>query len=355
MAIDELPINIHFFPKEPQEDEIESYNDNYNKEDPNGLNFRKICSDVVRRHFDDGWNTMKPLLNDKKIKSIEIIIDLIGVKDTSTIVAFVPPLSTHAGDMDFTVGFYVNKYLLEVYLKDYWDKNFELKIFYKSVWHHELIHFLNYNYKNDLDYYNFQNSRIRGKLVLNHLLRFRVEGVADLYYTLKNHGAIKDMVSARKGFRDEINRIVNLPWQYLADLKELISSLRSTYSYYDLGPWMVLHALSCPDNSDRFPQVNEIMKHISVGDVIDDQEVFPIIRKALQLDNYTFLKFLLVPWTDGLPFIDQNGMNLLTKATGKILSRSTAPVSGDIDHPQEIPTINKIIDFYNQFIIINNI
>jgi len=54
MAIDELPINIHFFPKELQEDEIESCNDDYNKEDPNGLNFRKICSDVVRRHVDDG-------------------------------------------------------------------------------------------------------------------------------------------------------------------------------------------------------------------------------------------------------------------------------------------------------------
>jgi len=346
MTKDELPLYVYFKNDEIDpdilQDIIEGMPGEYDDEDTEGADFLNISCEVVRKNFILGWNEVSPLFEDKKINSIHVAIDIDGL--TNGIAGYMTEESDEpAGKYVFLASIT----LLEFYLKEFWEQNYKLSHFKKSIWQHELIHLL--DHKTDAEARILQRNPNPGALALFYLLKFRSEGIAELYYSVRHNEEISDMSAARKVLSCEIDRMVNLPWHDNEGNETLQTELQKTFAPYTSGPWMVMHVMSCPENPERSPQLPEMMERLNKGEKLETQEIIPLLRQTLKLDNYTFLKFLTLPGTDGLPFINREELTSLVKATGNIpySKKILAPVNEK--HTEEI----LMIDFYNNFDLTN--
>ena len=258
--ISQIPFEYTFLPDNPGAGETEGFPGNYYPGDPVGVNFRELCCDLVRHHFMEAWDCMKSFFADEKIESIGFQIDL---KPHTSILAFVrisrlrPLRSVEARPV-----FYISRGLLEEYLKSYWIKDYEIPFLESTTLHHELIHVLD-KYEEEL--FGLGEGRSRGKSVLLHLLKFRSEGIAELLYTLVPGTGIQDISTARSMFETELYRVFEISWKHPKDYVTLSLNLPETGTYYDIGPWMVLHVLSCPGNPKGFEMIRVVLGKSETG------------------------------------------------------------------------------------------
>ena len=78
--------------------------------------------------------------------------------------------------------------------------------------------------------------------------------------------------------------------------------------------------------------------------------MFALVRKALEITNFTFLKYLTEPGLDGQPFISPKDMSLLVNVTGQIGLKSTkVKLFEDRDSQIIDYYINKTIKLYNRW------
>ena len=83
----------------------------------------------------------------------------------------------------------------------------------------------------------------------------------------------------------------------------------SGYKYvgnYEIGPWMILHVLSCPQNRNRLLEIDLVLLKLKNEENFDKIDQLILLEKVLEIDNFTFLKHLTVPGLDGHPFISPN-------------------------------------------------
>ena len=78
--------------------------------------------------------------------------------------------------------------------------------------------------------------------------------------------------------------------------------------------------------------------------------IYSLIREALEITNFTFLKYLTEPGLDGHPFIDKKDMSLLVNVTGQIGMKTPKDRSFD-DRDSQIAGyyVNKTIKMYNHW------
>jgi hypothetical protein len=316
---------------------------------PEGADFRELSCDIVWYHFTEAWDFLKSFLENVKIESIGFCIDLRpNPNDLASVrISGSRPLRSAEANPVFNIS----RVLLEEYLKSYWVRDYRLPFYESTALNHELLHVLDTFKEED---FGLEEGRSRGKSVLLHLLRFRSEGIAQLLYTLVSGTGIRDIGSARKMFEKELFRVFEISWKHPKDYETLSLSLPDTDTFYNIGPWMILHVLSCPGNPKRYETINMILDNLKQDIKTGDDIIFPLIRKALEISNFTFLKYLTEPGSDGQPFIDKKEMSLLVNVTGQIgLKRTRDKCFGDRDSQIIDYYINKTIKLYNRWGRIN--
>jgi|GEM_PF-4421174 len=313
--------------------------------DPTGIEFRELCRDLVWYHFTEAWNTMKSFFENERIESIGFCIDL--TKAPCRLASVRISGSRSLRSVESKPVYFISRTLLEEYLRNYFMKGYEMSLRESTAMHHELVHTLD---RFQEEFFGLDEGRSQGKSVLLHLLRFRSEGIADLFHTLVSQNGIIDIAAARKMFELELYRLFEISWKHPKDYEVLSLNLPETGTFYDIGPWMILHVLSCPGNPRRCELIYLVLENLKRGIRTSDDIIFQLIREALEITNFTFLKYLMEPGLDGQPFIDGKDMSLLVNVTGQIGTKTPKDRSFECrDFQIADYYVNKTIKLYNHW------
>jgi hypothetical protein len=342
---EELSVCAYFCDEEGIEELIDSFPGNYlghGEDEESGEDFIDLSCELMRKEFMKAWETLKPLFDSTRDPKIQIVIDHFGVFSGEASYFF-GRSNPEKGSYVFTV----NSTMLYSLLKNYWEGKDTDKPFDEYIWHHEIIHLIDHN--NIMIPDRLRVSKSRSKWILNHLLSFRTEGLADLLYNLKGYGKFKSLDEPRVKFRDEMERIINLTFNKDKGKNDFQKELRQGAPVYSIGPWMLLHALTCPENPEGVPEAIAIVERMQNGETISDSDLLPIISCALKIGNGTFLNYLTEPGFDGKPFIDPSDMTRLVASTGPVVSHPYGK-TGDTETEQLINgQIDILVRGYNQY------
>lgn len=340
-----LLFDFIFSPEEPDEKIINSFSDIINEKDLSVDYLKKISRESTGYEFYVGIDLLEPLVS-RKIDKIKIRIDLSGkVLSENTKACYHPGLSNSNNFLNEPY-FSVSKSMLRDSLTSYLNNSFSWNNI--LTWEHEIIHWLDDNLKKYNEENFFGTSDCKAKRFLFQLFAYRREGLADLFDTLIGGNDITSMESARKKFATEIKRVFKVPPSRILNPAFALQKLDKNASY-DIGPWMILHVLSCPENPDRFPGTEGMMLKQKNNEGHDSLEIPTMLKSALKINNYTFLKYLTVPGVDGQPFINPDQMRLIRKTMKMIPDGREDIKYYEKKYPEESSSIIKIIELYNWF------
>jgi hypothetical protein len=343
--MDDLVFDFIFCPDEPDEKIINSFSDIINEKDLNVDYLKKISRESISFEFEAGIDLLETLIT-RKIDKIKIRIDLSGkVLNENTYACYHPGLSNSKNFLNEPY-FSVSKSMLRNSLINYLNDSFSWDNI--LIWEHEIVHWLDDSLKKYNEEFFFGKGDFQGKRFISHLFDYRSEGLADLLNTLIGRNNITSMESARKEFVSEIRRVFKVPPSKKLFPGSALRNLDKNASY-NIGPWMILHVLSCPGNPDRFTGTEELMLKQKTNDNYEPHEIPSLIRNGLKIDNYTFLKYLTKPGVDGHPFLTGDQMRLIRKTMNTIPNGREDIKYYEKKHPEESGSIIKIIEFYNWF------
>lgn len=345
MNISNIPFEFTFIPENPGEKDIEGLTGNYDLKNPGGVDFRELCRDLVWYHFMEAWEDMRSFFEDTKIESIGFVINL--TPGSNNLASVRISRSRPFRSVEARPVFCISRTLLDEYLSSYWINDYRIPFFESTALHHELVHVLD---KFEEEDFGLEEGLSRGKSLLLHFLRFRSEGIAELLYILYSGTGIRDIGSARKMFETELYRVFEISLKNPRDYIKLSKELPETGSFYDLGPWMILHVLGCPGNPGRYGNIDKVLENLEQDFKPDEDTCFSLLRKALEISNYSFLKYITEPGPDGKPFISKKEMSAIVKMTGQIGLKKPNDISfEDRDVLISDYYTNKIIRLYNQW------
>ena len=265
------------------------------KEDELG-EFEDLACTLATEHFRNACKNLWPFLDKLGFESISIGIDLLGIE--SGMASYYHDFSD---DGEGNYGFMLGCDTLEEYLNYHLGNIKKLKPVTKYMWEHELIHLL--DHKNLIEFKYANRSTDVREFLVHYLLSYRNEGLADIYYFLNNGPDIKDMNTARLEFLDDIRRFSSVEWEDYEIIKKMEWEMMQTYHFYTIGPWVVLHILSCPEYKNSLPAATEVMNKLHKGETIENKTIIKIIKSALKISNEDFIRYLTEPGYDGKAFM----------------------------------------------------
>jgi hypothetical protein len=268
-----------------------------NEEDEEGMSpvyrdsnieiYNKIES-LTAQYFKDSVRTMWPLLSEMYINSMQIAIDIFGLisPSSTSLAGYVHGRSTQASG-NYTFQLDIN--LLMTYLKME-EKNEPLSFHDKSVWEHELIHMLDQMSLTEASLYC--KSASPHENFKYYLIKFREEGIAELYYLLNGHLKINNIQDALDQFKAVA----------VAKKSELDFSVPSTdktkndlykgLDFYKLGPWVVLNVLREIEIDWEEDMIANCIEKITNKEVIPIETILMVIKKALIVGPNRFLNHI---------------------------------------------------------------
>ncbi len=263
------------FVNEPTEDQ-----DNPIYTDANLELYNKIELDV-KEAFQKGLKSMWPLCKDIHMKQMNVMIDLVFISGKKKGIA-----GYRYGESDPMKGIYqfdMSPKLLVDYIN-----NLKVKA---NIWEHELIHLLDHMEITRSSVYAECNSRTNN---LRHfILKFREEGIADLYYLLKgNHPDIHSIEEAKEMFREKV-KCAGLKCKEAVRSDETFrQELYSGYHFYEAGPWLILDALQ-KMGADMFDNlIVECLAAFKGGKEIAEDKILQVVKMALgHMDCRKFLSY----------------------------------------------------------------
>ena len=289
----QLKVNVYFTGFEDEdgwfeEDYPASFPGNYDQDSPGGKDFADLAAILIENKFREALMRFGSLFEKESPTTINIAINTYNAG--STVAAFRP--LQYEGESSDHMYFVTSPLLLSAYLKSYWE-NISLPEFYEYIWDHELVHFFDNSFKEQLD-----SDRLSS---VSYLLKFRSEGIADLVFKLRNERPFAGIAQAREAFNDEFKHMINLS---LNDAKALFRSVNQEIPY-KFGPYMILHILGCMETS--FCR-NMFQKLEQGEEAFRDTEILQIIQIALTISNADFLKNLAEPGINGAPFVEKEDL-----------------------------------------------
>jgi len=345
LNINNIPLEFIFIPETPQEGESEGFSGNYAINDPEGLDFRKLCCDLVWYHFIEAWTCMKPLFEDFVPESISFCIDL--TPDPGGVASVRINQARPLRSSETRIHISVKRILLEEYLSNYWLNAHETPYFAYTALQHELIHVLD---RFQEEQFILAEGRSLGRSLILYLLRFRSEGIAELPCTLLHGSSVSDIETARKMFGDELYRVFEICRKHPRDYLMMSSNLPATYAFYELGPWMAMHVLGCQGNPSRSDLVLQVLENLKTVEKNSDEMILRLISEALEITNYSFMKYLEEPGPDGLPFINSWEMGVIVNMTGQTsLTRRSGDSFKHMDSRIADYYAGKMIKLYNKW------
>lgn len=286
----ELPISIYFMLEDFGNEITDEFPGKYDSDE---CDFKDLSIELVYTHFTHAFDHMMPLFEGMKFISISIGIDVLG---------FGPGQAgyyhTSSDNETGYYGFSVSPDLLSEYLHAYWEESYQLSDNYVYMWEHELIHLLDHN---QLNYILFNDrSSDRRELLIQYLMKFCNEGIANIFELCQGRLNTRDMNSAVDKFKTLLGKIDELEWENQKDFPVLRNQLLNHSMCYSIGPWMVLNALCLSEDEIVSQKANDWKIRIENKEVISDAEIMELIKLSIQLSNGNFLDRLIAMGKTGI-------------------------------------------------------
>jgi hypothetical protein len=234
----------------------------------------------VTERVKSAFQNLIPLFKDYYIKNIYVRLDIAGLTSGNHSLAgynyaYSKP---HCGIYQFTA----DQVLLHRYLHNHVAKNSKENY----TWEHELLHLLDYRLIEKASVY--KNSEDMSDLYKYFLLKFREEGLAELYYLLHtNYSDITSVEQAKEQFLKHLSTVK----QCLAEQDCLPTGILESYSYYELGPWLMLDMLRNYEGMFHQEMIDEALDKLKNKQAVDKEQIFEIITIALRVDISCFLQY----------------------------------------------------------------
>jgi len=157
-----------------------------------------------------------------------------------------------------------------------------------TVFEHEIIHFY------DDIIARCGKYRDSYSLINQCILRFRSEGIADLFYTYTGGNAIPSMTDALAAFKETMDRLNQIIKGISKTEKkeDVLKKHLDGYFYYELGPWLMLKVLSLIGNENQQKMVLKHIRAIEDKANVTHAEKLYVIESCLHLDKKEVLKTL---------------------------------------------------------------
>ena len=226
---------------------------------------------------------MWPLLEGIYIQQIQIAIDFTNYQGTNSLAGYDLQRSNPAKGC---YVFHLDQQLLLRYLSHLQDK--ESIGLNMNIWEHELIHLL--DHWQLVHSAAFANSELPANNLEHYLLKFREEGLANLFDLLD--GKLTKFTSIAQA-KDRFFARYAIARESLGSLETSTQQERNTlysgYDFYEVGPWLILEMLQELFFVFETPGVAHLEEKIAAGNVISDYVKLEIIKLAFLIDNSWFL------------------------------------------------------------------
>ena len=308
MTLEDIPISFSFTPGDTDSPLIAEYRGTFKERSLENQSFEEFLTGLVKKRFLRACQRMMPLLEPFPISSIQVKLN-ISSSVSSTLATYEYGKSvTAAGKYFFTA----ESALIIQYLVNYLDENIPLCPDACYTWEHELIHMLDHSYNPKLEY-NQQRPDVTEVLV-DFILSFRGEGIAELFHFMKNHSKCRSIKAARTLFLKKMEFLRNRPWDNPRFARVASQVIKSDHDLYTIGTWMVLHVLGCETYREMTPEAALVAIKIKKRKEMTDEEIIAMVQLALEIDNYSFIDCLTKPGPDGKPFVEHEEMYDLARS-----------------------------------------
>lgn len=241
--------------------------------------------EITENHFTNSVKNMWPLLADAHINSMQIAIDLLGIigSGKNSLAGYLYDLSDQ---LKGNYVFQLDLNLLATYLINN-DKNEPLDFHDKSVWDHELIHLLDHKYITVSSLY--KSSRSPFENFKYYLIKYREEGIADLYYVLHGHTKVNSVQEAIYHFKKSaINRKSEIDFE-IPSTDKTRDILYEGIDFYEYGPWLILKILRDYEINFEEDKILKVIEKLEQKEPIPLETIFEVIKKALDISPKEFL------------------------------------------------------------------
>jgi hypothetical protein len=241
-------------------------------------------------HFRNSIKNLWPLLSKIQFNSLMVAIDITGAltKQQNTSASYLYEKSSQI-EGKYTFG--LDRNLLHSYLQAQVKKT-ALDEHDQSVWEHELIHML--DHENILKGSIYGSSDSPSENFKYFFLKFRQEGIANLYYTLKGNTKIENLDRAIKEFiKFSIEKKAKLDFTRPTN-EEIVDELLNGFEYYTIGPWIILDLLRDQwENIDiHHEMIEKCIENLEKKQPIEEETILEVIKLGLQLNPITYLKMI---------------------------------------------------------------
>jgi hypothetical protein len=244
--------------------------------------------EITEQHFKCSVKNMWPLLEEVNISSMQVAIDISGLisSGANSLAGYMYDLSNH---LKGKYVFNLDLNLLITYLKKD-EKDIPLEFHEKSVWDHELIHLLDHKSITAASLYN--RSRSPFENFKYYLIKYREEGIADLYYLLNGYTKINSLQEAIEKFKSAcINRKEEFDFSVPSNYKSR-EALYEGRHFYILGPWLILEYLIDYESNFEEDKIANCINLIINKEAIPLETILDVIKKAIKIKPEDFLYYI---------------------------------------------------------------
>jgi hypothetical protein len=246
--------------------------------------YKKIES-LTEQYFKESVNNMWPLLSEIYIHSMQVAIDISGMLG-STNTSLAGYLFKRSNQQKGKYVFQLDLNLLSTYLKKE-QNQIPLDFNEKSTWDHELIHLLDHYSITAAHLYKFSTSPHENFKYC--LIKYREEGIADLYYVLHGHTEIKNAEEAIGLFKEDvIIRKKEIDFSVPSN-DNTRSQLYQGINFYKYGPWLILEILREIEMNWDDDIVAKCIETISRNEPVPLETILEVIKRSLKIGPEDFL------------------------------------------------------------------
>ena len=308
MAPEELPISFFTTSGKYDAPAIAGYRKKFQESRLDNPSFEELLTSLVKMHFLGACQRMMPLLETILISSIQVNVNISGL--TTGVLA-----TYETGNSDAAAGKYVftaKSDLLFEYLDNYFGGNLPLSPDTRYTWEHEIIHMLDHCCISGLAYR--REGPDATEILVELILSFRSEGIAELFYFMKNHSQHRSIRAARTQFLRRMESLRNWAWDNPLFVRNAHRAIRSDRNYYTIGTWMVLHVMGCEAYRHVTPEAALVAEKIRKRQEMPDEEIIRMVKQALEIDNHSFIDCLTKRGPDGKPFVEYDELYDLARS-----------------------------------------
>lgn len=246
--------------------------------------YEKFTEEQFRKSFIN----LYPLLQEFKIETVQVAIDYLGLISTNDSLANYLYERSHPAKGRYV--FCINYNLLDEYSKILLEGQ---KLRFKSqiVWEHALIHLL--DHWELLKASVYAESKIFRENLKYYILKFREEGIAELYHLL--HGEFSKITSieqAKKEYKNNFLQIINKFKSQNLSVNTIRNDIYNRNIFYDVGPWLILDILKTFRGNWYKDLIIKCLSYINKKKPVPKETILEVINIALNINIELFLEYI---------------------------------------------------------------